>query len=861
MKNFVKKVTSKIPHTLILLGVILLPLATLVRPALAAAWMTSTIEDGLSPRTTSSAVDNSGNYLIAYSDSYLKLRKYNASSNTWTKSAIYTTHLGEYYPTIAVDSDNNYLVVFTDPTDSTLLFAKSTDGGLTWTVSTIDDTTAIVNASLDVDHSDNYIVAYIDSTNLTVKFARQLHGETTWTITDTTQATDSSLEIAVAADNSDSYIIAYTESTLGVYVMKFTKSTNGGAAWSAEQTVDPAGGNTGYYISMTVDSANNYLIAYQDYSNSFLKFAKLPNGETDWTIVTVEDQFACGYETSIVALTSNTYLISHMGYPVEYPGGNLEVAKTINGGTSWTKSNIETTEYTGYYSSMAAANSSNVFVFHPTDSSNPYTLRISKSTDSGDTWNTEILESKNAQTGWIPAISKDSNGNYLAVYLDNSVNSLRFAKSTDFGQTWTTSTIAGPEVSVVNMCLGVDRNNNYVIIYSDGAQLTMEKSTNGGSSWTPTAIGAGSSPSITFDSDNHYIVSYNQTSKIISLAISEDAGANWETQILVHSLGIGLESLRSSTVSVDSAGRLFVSFLHLGGATPNVYSAVADHAHESWTKTNVRTLTSGMAIMGRGIMSTIDKDGNYLIAFVNLGDSYLTLASSSDQGQTWTLRSPNVISEGISITTDSDGVVTINSKNLGLQVLRTSDLGQNWTTDTITGTSNIESDTYNTTDVNNNVLTVFYDGLVKGVRFSKYDVQAPSASVTPLPGNETTNTQPPIHGIATETDGTVETVQFQVDGTSGTWFVCTADDGAFDEKSEAFTCVPTTSLPSGQHSITIVTTDSNNNTTPLDEYYQYGFTVNSGLPDTGIPAIIGVLFGCIALLTIVPKRNLKLLFR
>jgi len=71
-------------------------------------------------------------------------------------------------------------------------------------------------------------------------------------------------------------------------------------------------------------------------------------------------------------------------------------------------------------------------------------------------------------------------------------------------------------------------------------------------------------------------------------------------------------------------------------------------------------------------------------------------------------------------------------------------------------------------------------------------------AITPDPGTDTT---PTLTGTATDATSTISAVQFQMDSTSGSWSSCTADDGSFNEASEAFTCTVTTALSDGSHTI------------------------------------------------------------
>jgi LPXTG-motif cell wall-anchored protein len=127
-----------------------------------------------------------------------------------------------------------------------------------------------------------------------------------------------------------------------------------------------------------------------------------------------------------------------------------------------------------------------------------------------------------------------------------------------------------------------------------------------------------------------------------------------------------------------------------------------------------------------------------------------------------------------------------------------------------------------------------------------FDNVVPSISLNALPQDTTNSSTPTFIGTATETSGTVSSVEYQVDDTAGTWIACSADDGAFDEAEEAFTCTVSDPLSDDSHTIYVRATDSNGNTTLSGFELSYIFTVNT-LPETGDFMILFVLGGIIIL--------------
>lgn len=111
-----------------------------------------------------------------------------------------------------------------------------------------------------------------------------------------------------------------------------------------------------------------------------------------------------------------------------------------------------------------------------------------------------------------------------------------------------------------------------------------------------------------------------------------------------------------------------------------------------------------------------------------------------------------------------------------------------------------------------------------------FDNTAPSISLTALSPDPNNDNTPSVTGTATEAIGTVSNVQYQMDGTGGSWTSCTADDGTFDEASEAFTCTVSPALSDGSHTIYVRATDSNGNTTGSGSESEDTFTIDVTSP-------------------------------
>ena len=118
-----------------------------------------------------------------------------------------------------------------------------------------------------------------------------------------------------------------------------------------------------------------------------------------------------------------------------------------------------------------------------------------------------------------------------------------------------------------------------------------------------------------------------------------------------------------------------------------------------------------------------------------------------------------------------------------------------------------------------------------------FDSTAPAISLTAYTPDPNSDNTPSVTGTATEAIGTVSAVQYQMDGTGGSWTACVADDGTFNGASEAFTCAVSPSLSDGSHTIYVRATDSNSNTTSGGAESTDGFTIDTTAPSApGTPS-------------------------
>lgn len=113
----------------------------------------------------------------------------------------------------------------------------------------------------------------------------------------------------------------------------------------------------------------------------------------------------------------------------------------------------------------------------------------------------------------------------------------------------------------------------------------------------------------------------------------------------------------------------------------------------------------------------------------------------------------------------------------------------------------------------------------------------PTVSLNTLQNSQLSDNTPTLTGTASDANGSISSVEFQIDSTSGTWSNCMSNDGTFNEQSEIFSCTPITELSEGSHTMYVRAKDSNYNTTPIGSYDSKTFTIDTIFPSLAITYI------------------------
>jgi hypothetical protein len=229
--------------------------------------------------------------------------------------------------------------------------------------------------------------------------------------------------------------------------MMFSKSTNHAATWSTPIEVSgkpwadkpwigvsPSG--TDVYIAYETTS-DVWVAASHDGGTSFAAAVKLNN-----------DSGRYRYPNGLEVLPNGTALLSASSYPgAQKQSGqvDIEIWRTTNGGTSWTRTILASpftgvtweTSSTTALGSDAAGNLVALYTGANALGGNGH-VWVRRSTDSGVTWAAAIELGAGTANASFPAIAGGASGVFRLDYADNRTGSWNtyYRSSTDGGLTW-----------------------------------------------------------------------------------------------------------------------------------------------------------------------------------------------------------------------------------------------------------------------------------------------------------------------------------------------------------------------------------------------------------------------------------------
>jgi len=592
-----------------------------------------------------------------------------------------------------------------------------------------------------------------------------------------------------------------------------------GGTWSFED-IDSSGIVNGIYPSLAFDSSNNPHVSYYDWENRKLKYATKSSGS--WSTQTLTDTDDQGYGTSIVVDGSNHPRIAYTDCT-----NSLIKMKNYNG-SSWDDDTVGTSGtasdclYSHISLALDTAGDPNLSFFNLTDSdlmfavkkSGTWTIETVDATGTAGRYNYMALDSSDR-----PHIAYQGSGSKPKYAMKDGTWSTQFLVQ-DHSTLSSANTIAldasgYPHVFTTNYDILGDGSYEIIHFYSDGTTFQSEV--------------VGTSTEQFADAQ---IIMIDGSTKPFGIAKSYYKGlyeVDKSTGSWVYSKILPFDSASYSGMSYTSPAAAMVSGLaalvisaHPTWTIDQVYWAIATSAHDLGDAGHDRYFGWGRIDADAALKVTtplVDTTNPTATVSAPINGAQVERGSITVTGTaTDTNFTRYNLLYKLDSATDYTSVSFYNHTAVTGGTLAT------WDTSALSyGKYDLRlevSDWYQTTTYDEE----FYLGI---------DTTAPVISITSI--SSTDDTTPTITGLATDDLRVVSSVDFQMDGTAGSWTACTAIDGAFEEVGEYFSCSVSNALSSGSHTIYIRATDSQGNISTGASIASMTFTVEGPTP-TPTPA-------------------------
>jgi BNR repeat-like domain len=355
----------------------------------------------------------------------------------------------------------------------------------------------------------------------------------------------------IAVDSSDNINVIWSDYTPGYYAdVFFSRSTDGGSTFSAP--VQVSGGSGARGTSMALDTAGNIYIAWAEYwtsaGGSYGMFIRQSSdgGATFSSPIAVSTSLTSSGPQVAIDSAGNIN-VAWVGYQCCY----VVFSRSSDGGATFTAPKVisYTSEDLGFR--MTLDSKGNIYAV--LDSQPSDTIDLSHSSDGGATFSYTNITNDGYATPRAPQIATDSSGNINVVWQDDTPGNddIFFSRSSDGGATFSTpQNLSNDPGASDTPQIVVDSSGNINVVWQDNTPgnsvIFYTRSSDGGATFsTPQNLsndpGDSAGPQIVVDSSGN-----------INVAWADNTPGNYDI-FFTRSISLSALSLSPSTVTGGSS--------------------------------------------------------------------------------------------------------------------------------------------------------------------------------------------------------------------------------------------------------------------------------------------------------------------
>jgi hypothetical protein len=225
----------------------------------------------------------------------------------------------------------------------------------------------------------------------------------------------------LAIDSSNTIHVVWEDDISGNREIYYTRSTDGGATWSAAKRLIWNSGES-RFPAIAIDGSGTIHIVWDDNTpgNAEIYYRGSSDGGATWSAANRLTWTSGGSYDSVLAIESSDTI--HVVW-FDFTPGNVELyyKRSSDGGATWSAANRLTWNSGGSYCPAIAKDGSDAIHVVWEDQTPGYSeIYYKKSTDSGTTWSPDIRLTWNSGTSADPVIAIDTNSIIHVVWFDHT---------------------------------------------------------------------------------------------------------------------------------------------------------------------------------------------------------------------------------------------------------------------------------------------------------------------------------------------------------------------------------------------------------------------------------------------------------